>query len=105
MALLQTELETGKHLNDSLEKENSKKSKKVKKLTGQLDKANVKIESLETSLKALQEKNAGIEESLKVKIELNTLTRPIRFAVWMMMMMMYIVCINCVLFLPSLLLG
>lgn len=57
-----------------------KQSRKVKKLTGQLDKANVKLESLESSFKSLQEKNAENEQSLKVKIELKTLTRPIRLA-------------------------
>ncbi|KAG5677311.1 hypothetical protein PVAND_007080 [Polypedilum vanderplanki] len=67
VVLLQTELENTQRHNDTLEKENTKQSKKVKKLTGQLDKANSKLESLESSLKSLQEKNAEHEQSLKDK--------------------------------------
>lgn len=79
--MLQTELEANKNLNDTLEKENVKQSKKIKKLTGLMDKANIKIESLESSLTSLQEKNASAEQGLKVKIKLRTLTQLIRFAV------------------------
>jgi glycine cleavage system regulatory protein len=79
--MLQTELEANKNLNDTLEKENVKQSKKIKKLTGLMDKANIKIESLESSLNSLQEKNASAEQGLKVKIKLRTLTQLIRFAV------------------------
>jgi TolA-binding protein len=67
---LQTELEAGKNLNDTLEKENTKQSKKIKKLTTQVDKSNIKIETLESSLKSLQEQHMAVEASLKVKIEL-----------------------------------
>jgi len=79
--MLQTELEANKNLNDTLEKENVKQSKKIKKLTGLMDKANIKIESLESSLNSLQEKNASAEQGLNVKIKLRTLTQLIRFAV------------------------
>jgi hypothetical protein len=68
---LQTELEAGKRLNDTLEKENTKQLKKIKKLTMQTDKSNIKIETLESSLKSLQEQHMIAEASLKVKIELN----------------------------------
>jgi hypothetical protein len=39
----------------------------VKKLQTQVDKSNVKIETLETSLKTLEEKHASAEETLKVR--------------------------------------
>ncbi|KAL7048264.1 hypothetical protein ACKWTF_003292 [Chironomus riparius] len=67
VAMLQTELEANKNLNDTLEKENVKQSKKIKKLTGLMDKANIKIESQESSLNSLQEKNACAEQGLKDK--------------------------------------
>lgn len=73
VALLQTELEAGKCLNETLERENSKNIKKVKKLTVQSDKSTSKIESLESSLKSLQEKQAIAEQSLKVTIALQGL--------------------------------
>lgn len=66
VALLQTELEAGKNLNDTLEKENAKHVKKIKKLATLNDKATSKIDSLEASLKALQEKNEAAEQNLKV---------------------------------------
>lgn len=70
VALLQTELEAGKSLNETVERENSKNIKKIKKLTTQVDKSTSKIESLESSLKTLQEKHAIAEQSLKVTIDL-----------------------------------
>lgn len=66
VALLQTELEAGKSLNDILEKENAKHLKKIKKITTQADKTANKIETLETSLKTLQEKQEIAQQSLKV---------------------------------------
>lgn len=69
VALLQTELEAGKNLNDTLEKENMKQTKKIKKLTTQADKSTCKIETLEASLKMLQEKHAAVERDLKVTID------------------------------------
>lgn len=69
VALLQTELEAGKNLNDTLEKENVKHVKKIKKLTTQIDKSTDKVVTLETSLKSLQDKYAVAEQSLKVSID------------------------------------
>lgn len=69
VALLQTELEAGKNLNDALEKENLKHVKKIKKLTTQADKSSSKIQSLESSLKCLQEKHEIVQQSLKVTID------------------------------------
>lgn len=69
VAILQTELEAGKNLSDTLEKENAKNTKKVKKLQTQVDKSNAKIETLETSLKTLEEKHKAAEETLKVRIK------------------------------------
>lgn len=68
--MLQTELEAGKSLNETVEKENSKNAKKIKKLTTQVEKSTSKIESLESSLKNLQEKHMIAEQSLKVTIDL-----------------------------------
>lgn len=68
MALLQTELEAGKSLNDILEKENAKHLKKIKKFTTQADKTASKIETLESSLKTLHEKQATALQEIKVTI-------------------------------------
>ena len=67
MAILQTELEAGKNLNDTLEKENTKNTRKIKKLQSNVDKSNAKIDSLESSLKSLQDKYASADETLKVR--------------------------------------
>lgn len=71
VTLLQTELEASKNMNDILEKENNKFMKKIKKFTVQNDKASSRIDTLESSLKSLQEKNAVDELTLKVDIDLN----------------------------------
>ena len=70
VALLQTELEAGKNLNDTLEKENTKHLKKIKKLTTQHDKSMSTINSLESSLKTQREKQEVSEQNLKVTIHL-----------------------------------
>jgi septal ring factor EnvC (AmiA/AmiB activator) len=70
VALLQTELEAGKSLNDTLEKENAKHAKKIKKLALQADKTTGKITSLESTLKATQESFESAERGLKVMNEL-----------------------------------
>lgn len=70
VALLQTELEAGKNLNDTLERENTKHAKKIKKLALQADKATAKITSLESTLKATQESFGAAEQGLKVMNEL-----------------------------------
>lgn len=66
VALLQTELEAGKNLNDTLERENSKLQKRMKKLTIQDEKSKSRIESLETSLKALNDRQEINENDLRV---------------------------------------
>lgn len=67
VAILQTELEAGKNLNDTLEKENTKNTRKIKKLQTHVDKSNAKIDSLESSLKSFQEKTTSADETLKVR--------------------------------------
>lgn len=66
MVLLQTELEAGKSQSENLEKENSRFLKKIKKLSTQNDKSSSRIDTLESSLKSLQDKNAANELALKV---------------------------------------
>lgn len=67
VAILQTELEAGKNLNDTLEKENTKNTRKIKKLQSNVDKSNAKIDSLESSLKSIEEKYTSADETLKVR--------------------------------------
>lgn len=66
MALLQTELEASKSINDALEKENSKHLKKLKKFKSSLDKSANKVETLEALVKNMQEKLQISETNLKV---------------------------------------
>lgn len=68
VAILQTELDAGKNLNDMLDKENGKSLKKIKKLTTQQEKTCSKIDTMEITLKTLQEKHAVAEQGLKVII-------------------------------------
>lgn len=78
--MLQTELEGAKNLNDTLEKENSKCSKKLKKLTSCIDKANIRIDSLESQVKETQEQFAEAEQNLKaIKIVLSIMMRNLIF--------------------------
>lgn len=79
VALLQTELEAGKNLNDTLERENSKLQKRMKKLTIQDEKSKSRIESLETSLKALNDRQEINENDLRVgKMESLIVMRDLR---------------------------
>lgn len=67
VVLLQTELEAGKILSDTLEKENAKHLKKIKKLNAQVDKSSDIKNSLENALTALKEKQEIMGQNLKVK--------------------------------------
>lgn len=67
MVLLQTELEAGKNLNDTLEKENAKQLKKIRKLNQKVDKSMDTKNSLEIALKTLTGKLENMEQDLKVK--------------------------------------
>lgn len=74
--MLQTELEAGKNLNDTLERENSKIHKKMKKLTIHDEKSKSRIESLESTIKMLNEKQEINENDLRVRrIEISLLKR------------------------------
>lgn len=55
-------------MNDMLDKENGKSLKKIKKLTTQQEKTCSKIDTMEITLKMLQEKHAVAEQGLKVII-------------------------------------
>ncbi|CRL03066.1 CLUMA_CG016634, isoform A [Clunio marinus] len=72
VALLQSELEVSKSLNDTLERENAKNVKKIKKLNTQVTKSASKIESLETTLRNIQEKQEVAEQNLKEKDSTNS---------------------------------
>lgn len=56
-------------MNENLEKDNVKHLKKIKKFTTQVDKLTTKSDSLESTLKTLQEKQTIDEQSLKVAID------------------------------------
>lgn len=73
VALLQTELEAGKNLNDTLEKENSKFQKRLKKLTLQDEKSKSRIDSLENLVKSLQEKMEISEQNSRVNMLTSTM--------------------------------
>lgn len=66
VAVLSTELEAGKNLNDTFEKENAKHLRKIKKLTAQVDKSLDLKNSLESALQNLKEKQEKSEQHLKV---------------------------------------
>lgn len=66
--MLQTELEAGRNLNETLERENSKLQKKMKKLTIQDEKSKSRIETLENSVKALNERQDINENDLRVRV-------------------------------------
>lgn len=66
MAILQTELETGKNFQESLQKENLKHIKKVKKLITQQDISTTKTSLLDNLVKSLKEKCEIMESTLKV---------------------------------------
>lgn len=66
MAILHTELEAGKVHQDSLQKENVKHIKKVKKLITQQEVSTSKVSVLDGLVKSLKEKYENVEATLKV---------------------------------------
>lgn len=66
VALLQTELEAGKNLNDTIEKENAKHLKKIKKLSSQVDKLTEYKTSMESTLTSLKQKQESCEQNMRV---------------------------------------